>query len=72
MDVSRRTLAFGAVPRGQAASRTVAIVNRGRAPVVLSLAQAAVMLASRGIEVVPAAQLVLKPRQEAAYNFMFR
>lgn len=71
-DPSRQTVAFGAVPRGQSVSRTLVVANRGRAAATLSLAGAASTLAPRGIEVMPAAPLTLKPKEQASFSFMFR
>lgn len=71
-DPSQRTLAFGAVPRGQSSARTLAVTNRGRAPVALDLGPAADMLARRCLEVSPAGGLVLRPREEARLSLFFR
>ena len=71
-DAGRRAVAFGAVPRGQVAARTLVVANRGRATATLSIAPAASLLAARGIAVAPAVPLVLKPREEASLNFLFR
>lgn len=71
-DPSRQTVAFGAVPRGQSVSRTLVVMNRGRAAATFSLARTASALGSRGIEVAPAAPLVLKPKEQASLSFTFR
>lgn len=71
-DPTQRTLAFGAVPRGQSSARTLALANRGRAPVAVGFGPVADALAVRGIEVSPAGGLALKPREEARLSFFFR
>lgn len=69
---SRQAVAFGAVPRGHSVSRTLVVTNRGRAAATFSLARTASALALRGIEVAPAAPLVLKPKEQASLSFTFR
>jgi hypothetical protein len=71
-DPSQRTLSFGAVPRGQSASRQLALVNRGRAPALLSLGPARELLERLGIEALPAAPVVLRPREEASVTLFYR
>ena len=71
-DPSQRTLSFGAVPRGQAASRQLSVANRGRAPAVFSLAPARELFERLGIEALPAAPVVLRPREETAITLFYR
>lgn len=71
-DPAQRTLAFGAVPRGQMASRTLALVNRSRAPVSVGLAPSRDVLERRCLEAAPAGGLVLRPREEARLSLLFR
>lgn len=71
-DAAQRTLSFGAVPRGHSASRQLAVVNRGRAPALLSLAPARELFERLGIEALPAAPVVLRPREQAAVTLFFR
>jgi hypothetical protein len=71
-DPTVRTLAFGAVPRGQFASRQLAVVNRGRAAVTLSLSPAKELFERLGVEAQPAAPVVLRPREEGRVSLLFR
>lgn len=71
-DPGQRTLAFGAVPRGQSCVRALAVTNRGRAPVALDLGPAAEVLARRCLEASPGGVLVLRPREEARLSLFFR
>lgn len=71
-DPSQRTLAFGAVPRGQSSSRQLAVTNRGKAAALLSLAPARELLERLGVEVMPAAPVVLRPREETSLTLFFR
>lgn len=69
---TQRTVAFGAVPRGQGVSRIVPLVNRGRVAATLSLGPSAAMLSRLGIEVLPAADVVLRPREALDLTFFYR
>lgn len=69
---AQRTINFGAVNRGQSTTRAVQIVNRGRCNATLSLTPSITMLQRYNIDVLPAAEVLLRPRESADYTFFFR
>lgn len=69
---AQRTVHFGAVPRGQSATRTVSIVNRGRVAATLSLKPAQSLLARLGVEALPATDVVVRPRETLDITFFYK
>lgn len=68
----QRVVNFGAVPRGQSVTRVTGIVNRGRVAATLSLSPSGAMLSRLGLEVLPASEVVLQPRESLDFTFFYR
>lgn len=71
-DPGQRTVAFGAVPKGQSSSRVLVLANRGKAAAAVSLAPSVDMFARLGLEVMPAGLVLLRPRETSEVTLYFR
>ena len=70
--LQQRGVAFGAVPCGSSCSRTLGLVNRGRAAAFVSLEPSAELFDRLGIELIPAAGVMLRPREVAELTLWYR
>eukprot|EP00879_Flechtneria_rotunda_P018040 GHRR01018909.1.p1 GENE.GHRR01018909.1~~GHRR01018909.1.p1 ORF type:complete len:542 (+),score=201.99 GHRR01018909.1:696-2321(+) len=68
----QRGVAFGAVPHGSSSNRNLALANRGQASAFVSFEPSHELFERLGIEVMPAAGLMLKPREVAEVTLWFR
>jgi hydrocephalus-inducing protein len=60
------------VRKGQASTRVVPIINRGRCPVHLSLRPSVDMLSRNSVEVLPATTVLLRPRESVDLSLFYR
>jgi hypothetical protein len=65
-------VAFGAVSRGSSCSRTLQLVNRGKAPLMVGLGPSADLFARLGISASPMGLVLMRPRDKASFTLMFR
>lgn len=68
----QRGVTFGAVPCGSSCTRTLALVNRGKAAAYVSLDPSQEMMQRLGIELMPAEGVNLKPRETVELNLWYR
>lgn len=68
----QRGLTFGAVPCGSSCSRTLSLVNRGRAAAFIGFEPSVDMLERLGIEVMPAAGVLLRPKEASDVTMWYR
>jgi hypothetical protein len=66
------SVAFGAVSRGSSCSRTLQLVNRGKAALMVGLGPSAELFARLGIVANPVAPVLMRPRDKASFTLMFR
>lgn len=71
-DPSKRTVNFGGVARAQSSTRVVQVINRGRVPVTFSSAPSRAVLERYNIDVLPAGEVLLRPRETVDLTFFFR
>lgn len=69
---AQRSVSFGPVSKGGSATRVVPVVNRGRTSATLSLAPSADMLKRCCVEVLPAGEVTLKPRESIDVTFVYK
>jgi hypothetical protein len=67
-----RGISFGAVPCGSSCSRTLSLVNRGRASAFVSFGPSAELFERLGIDIMPAGGVNLQPRETMELNMWFR
>lgn len=67
-----RGLSFGAVPCGSCCSRTLSLVNRGRAAAFVSFEPSGEMLERLGVTMLPAGGVALAPREGADLTLLYR
>eukprot|EP00775_Hariotina_reticulata_P008964 gene8964-9139_t len=68
----QRGIAFGAVPCGSSCSRTLSLVNRGRASAFVSFGPSTELFERLGIDIMPAGGVSLQPRETVEVNLWFR
>lgn len=71
-DQAQRGVHFGAVPCGCSCTRSLVLANRGRAATSVAFDPSTEMLQRLGIEVLPAAGVLLKPQQKMELALLYR
>ncbi|KAJ9512718.1 hypothetical protein QJQ45_019009 [Haematococcus lacustris] len=69
---AHRAVNMGAVLKGQSSSRTVSLINRGRAAVHVHLGPSSSWLAQRSMQALPASPILLRPRETADVSLYYR